>query len=305
MSMKSLAKSLVVSLLSVIILLMAVSCESVSEEGTPKLTENPYSGHGRPLILAAYHPYPNFSTTVESAIRPLPGYNGWVDSRMERDIQRMRGVGINGVLLSINPEDLADGVRFERIRRFFELAAVQQPVFQVVLMLGGNNELAVENVAQFVYRKGLADMPSTFRLNGKAVLVFDRNVRLVQKDKTFDKTFCYRHIGKDWPIIPDGRTICRPAQPDGFTWVKTGDNHESPDSGLGKQIINSQDAWILPRGNGRNFAARLRHALNDRASIICIQSWNDFSDGSFMEPNTLDRNLMMTILQKELAILSK
>ena len=54
-----------------------------------------------------------------------------------------------------------------------------------------------------------------------------------------------------------------------------------------------------------NFANRLRHALNDKASIICIQSWNDFSDGSFMEPNTLDRNLMMTVLQKELGILAK
>ena len=304
MSMKTSAKSLVVSLLSVIILLMAASCANVPEEGAPKLTANPYGGHRRPLILAVYHPYPNFSTTVESAIRPLPGYNGWVDSRMERDMQRMRGVGINGVLLSINPEDLADGVRFERIRRFFELAAVQQPVFQVALMLGGNNELAIENVAQFIQRKGLADMPSACRLNGKTVLVFDRNVRLVQKDKTYDNAFCYCHIGKDWPLLPDGRTICRPVQPDGFAWVKTGDNHESPDS-QGKPIINLQDAWILPRGNGRNFAARLRHALNDRASIICIQSWNDFSDGSFMEPNTLDRNLMMTILQKELGVLAK
>ncbi|MBR6075604.1 MAG: hypothetical protein IKP87_09890, partial [Victivallales bacterium] len=120
--MKTSAKSLVVNLLSVVILLMAASCANVPEEGAPKLTANPYGGHRRPLILAVYHPYPNFSTTVESAIRPLPGYNGWVDSRMERDMQRMRGVGINGVLLSINPEDLADGVRFERIRRFFELA---------------------------------------------------------------------------------------------------------------------------------------------------------------------------------------
>ena len=88
---------------------------AMKQGAAPKLTANPYSGSGKPLILAVYHPYPNFSTTVESAIRPLPGYSGWVDSRMERDMQRMRGVGINGVLLSINPEDLADNIRFERI----------------------------------------------------------------------------------------------------------------------------------------------------------------------------------------------
>ena len=302
--MKTSAISLVVNLLSVVILLMVASCANVPEEGAPKLTANPYGGHRRPLILAVYHPYPNFSTTVESAIRPLPGYNGWVDSRMERDMQRMRGVGINGVLLSINPEDLADGVRFERIRRFFELAAVQQPVFRVALMLGGNNELAVDNVSQFVYRKGLADIPSAFKLNGKTVLVFDSHIRLVQKDKTENNTFCYRHLGKNWPLLPEGKLIGHPVPPDGFVWVKTGDNHESPDI-RGSPIINEQDAWILPRGKGKNFANRLRHAFNEKASIICIQSWNDFSDGSFMEPNTLDRNLMMTVLQKELGILAK
>lgn len=302
--MKTSAKSLVVSLLSVIILLMAASCANVPEEGAPKLTANPYGGHRKPLILAVYHPYPNFSTTVESAIRPLPGYSGWVDSRMERDMQRMRGVGINGVLLSINPEDLADNIRFERISRFYDLAAVQQPSFKVALMMGGNNELDIENVSQFIYRKGLADIPSAFKLNGKTVIVFDRLIRLVQKEKTEDNTFCYRHIGKNWPLLPQGDAVGRPEPMDGFVWVKTGDNHESPDI-RGSPIINLQDNWILPRGNGRNFANRLRHALHDKASIICIQSWNDFSDGSFMEPNTLDRNLMMTVLQKELGILAK
>ena len=298
-------------MLSIIILLMVTSCASDPKQGSaPKLTSNPYSGSGKPLILAVYHPYPNFSTTVESAIRPLPGYSGWVDSRMERDMQRMRGVGINGVLLSINPEDLADSIRFERISRFYDLAAVQQPSFKVALMMGGNNELDIENVSQFIYRKGLADIPSALKLNGKTVIVFDKQIRLVQsvkqdeKEKTFDKAFCFRQIGKDWPLLPQGIDIGKPESMDGFVWVKTGDNHESPDS-FGKQIINLQDNWILPRGNGRNFANRLRHAFHDKASIICIQSWNDFSDGSFMEPNTLDRNLMMTVLQKELGILAK
>ncbi len=309
--MKISRKSFIFSTLSIIILLMVTSCASDPKQGSaPKLTSNPYSGSGKPLILAVYHPYPNFSITVESTIRPLPGYSGWVDSRMERDMQRMRGVGINGVLLSINPEDLADSIRFERISRFYDLAAVQQPSFKVALMMGGNNELDIENVSQFIYRKGLADIPSALKLNGKTVIVFDKQIRLVQsvkqddKEKTFDKAFCFRQIGKDWPLLPQGIDIGKPESMDGFVWVKTGDNHESPDS-FGKQIINLQDNWILPRGNGRNFANRLRHAFHDKASIICIQSWNDFSDGSFMEPNTLDRNLMMTVLQKELGILAK
>ena len=308
--MKKTIKFFVYTILCMLFLLLGVSCATISNDSVPTLKENPYKNHGRPLILAVYHPYPDLRSTFPSSIRPLPSYDGWTDSRMDRDMQRMRSVGINGVLLSINPEDLADNIRFERISRFYDLAAVQQPSFKVALMMGGKNELDIENVSQFIQRKGLADIPSALKLNGKTIIVFDKQIRLVQsvkqddKEKTFDKAFCFRQIGKDWPLLPQGIDIGKPESTDGFVWVKTGDNHESPDR-FGKQIINLQDNWILPRGNGRNFANRLRHAFHDKASIICIQSWNDFSDGSFMEPNTLDRNLMMTVLQKELGILSK
>lgn len=298
-------KYLTSSLLCLFIALLATSCMSSSpQESVVKLRNNPYQGHARPLILAVYHPYPDFNTTVESSIRPLPGYNNWSDNRMERDLQRMRGVGINGVLLSIKPEDLADEIRLARIRRFYELAAVQQPVFRVALMFCGNHELATDNVSQFIYRKGLADVPSALKLNGKTVLVFNHQIRLVQKEKTQNNTFCYRHLGDNWPAIPVGNLICRPALPDDFAWVRTADNHINPNMS-NTPILNEQDAWALPRGKGRNFANRLRNAFHDRAAIICIQSWNDFSDGSFMEPNTLDRNLMLTVLQNELEILSK
>ena len=92
--MKTAHKSLIISVLSMTILLMATSCATVPEEKAPTLRENPYSSHGKPLILAVYHPYPDFRTTVEAAIRPLPGYDGWVDSRMDRDMQRMRSVAM-------------------------------------------------------------------------------------------------------------------------------------------------------------------------------------------------------------------
>jgi hypothetical protein len=297
--MRKIFKLFVYSSLCTVVLLLVSSCATISVDydSVPKLKENPYAHSGKPLILTVYHPYPDFRSSFPSPIRPLPGYDGWTDSRMERDLQRMQGVGINGVLLSIMPEDLADNIRFERIRRFYELAAVQQPVFQVALMLCGNNELAVDNVAQFVYRKGFADTSSAFKLNGKPVLVFDSQVRLVQKEKMEKENFCYRQIGKNWPSLP-GNLIGHPETPDGFTWVQAGDNR-------GVIVYDAYDSWILPRGNGRNFTNRLRQALLDKSKIICIQSWNNFSDGSFIEPNTLDRNLMMTILQKELSILSK
>ena len=296
--MRKTIKSFVHSSLCTLILLLVASCATISDDSVPILKENPYTNHKKPLILAVYHPYPDLRSTFPSPIRPLPGYDGWTDSRMERDMQRMRGACINGVLLSIMPEDLADNIRLERIRRFYELAAVQQPVFQVALMLCGNNELTVDNVAQFVYRKGLADTSSAFRLNGKPILVFDSKVRLVQKGKIENETFCYRQIGKNWPSLPDGQLFGHPAPPDGFTWVRVADNH-------GTVIYDAYDAWVRPRAKGRNFANGMRQALLDKSDIICIQSWNDFSDGSFIEPNTLDRNLMLTVLQKELDILSK
>jgi len=300
-------KHFLFDILSMAVALLAVSCSTVSDDtAIANLKENPYRGHAaKPLIIAVYHPYPDFATTVAAAVRPLPGYDGWSDSRMDRDMRRMRDCGINGVLLSIKPEDLADAVRFARIRRFYELAAMQQPVFNVALMLGGNNELALGNVLQFIQRKGLADFPSAMAINGRKVVVFNNSVRLSQSGKDGDETFCYRHIGKDWPTLPEGKLLCRPSATDGFVWVKAGDNHAVQDANGVPDGLNEQEIWSLPRDKGRNFANRLRHALKERAAIIGIQSWNDFSDGSFMEPNTLDRNIMTTVLQRELGILAK
>ena len=174
----------------------------------------------------------------------------------------------------------------------------------MVLVLDGNNELTTDNASQFVKRKGLADYPCSLRLHDKPVLAFNRTIRLVRNDGAASANFCIRHISKDWPVLPIGAEFGRPAPLDGFIWVKPGDCHTAEDNSE-NSAASRQGTWSLQRGKGRNFANRLRRAFQDKAAIICIQSWNDFTDGSFMEPNTLDNNIMMTVLQREIAILEK
>ena len=298
-------KSFIYNILYFPFVLFALSCVTiVSEDKVAELRENPYKGKSSPLILAVYHPYPSFMTTVEAPVRPLPGYDGWSNNRMERDLSRMQDAGVNGVLLFIKPEDLADGIRFERIRHFHELASARQPVFRVVLVLDGNNELNTDNASQFIKRKGLADFPCVLRLHGSPVLAFSKNIRLVRSGGAESANFCIRHIGNDWPAPPKGADFGRPAPLDGLVWVKTADSRVAADNS-DNPASSRQGAWSLPRGKGRNFANRLRLALQEKADIICIQSWNDFSDGSFLEPNTLDRSTMLTVLRKELDILRK
>ncbi|MBR6056986.1 MAG: hypothetical protein IKP58_02325 [Victivallales bacterium] len=299
-------KSFINNVLYISLVLLAASCVTVivSEEQVPELRENPYKGKDKPLILAVYHPYPSFTTTVEAPVRPLPGYDGWSNNRMERDLQRMQEAGLDGVLLFVKPEDLADAIRFERIRHFYELASARQPVFRIVLVLDGNNELSTDNAAQFIKRKGLADFQCTLRLHSRPVLAFNKSIRLVRNNGMASSYFCIRHISHDWTVPPMGANFDHPAPFDGFIWVKAGDCHAAVDNSE-NSALSRQGTWSLPRGKGRNFANRLRKAFQEKADIICIQSWNDFTDGSFLEPNTLDNNIMLTVLRREIAILDK
>jgi len=85
------------ALIAVVICLLP-SCGGLS--GQKASLPTPYPAGIRPLLLAIYHPYPDFSN-LPTEVSPLPSYTGWTVHRMERDLARMRDVGFDGVLLAI------------------------------------------------------------------------------------------------------------------------------------------------------------------------------------------------------------
>ena len=64
---------------------------------------------------------------------------------------------------------------------------------------------------------------------------------------------------------------------------------------------NGKPKWALPRRHGRTLRAALRTALALPVDLICIGSWNNYADGSFIEPNSLDGDRLCTALRQAVA----
>ncbi len=46
--------------------------------------------------------------------------------------------------------------------------------------------------------------------------------------------------------------------------------------------------WLVPRRKGKQLRTALEIALQLQPKQIVIESWNNFQDGSFIQPNSLD-----------------
>ena len=62
-----------------------------------------------------------------------------------------------------------------------------------------------------------------------------------------------------------------------------------------------EDGWYLDRADGKTLRNRIRAAVALKPKIICVASWNDFWEGHFIEPNSLDGNKLSDVLTEEIA----
>ena len=176
------------ALIAVVICLLP-SCGGLS--GQKASLPTPYPAGIRPLLLAIYHPYPDFSN-LPTEVSPLPSYTGWTVHRMERDLARMRDVGFDGVLLAITPKDLANPVTVDAIGQFLALAAAPSPssptptytpapIFKVGLLLAPSKPVTLreENVTRYLESKNLLSFAAVLKLDGKPFIGFSEKVVLM------------------------------------------------------------------------------------------------------------------------------
>lgn len=221
---------------------------------------------------------------------------------MERDLERMRDVGFDGALLAIAPKDLADPFIAEAIGQFLALAAAPSsspapaPAFMVGLLLAPSEPMALreENVTRYLESKGLLTSPATLLIAGKPFIGFNEKVSLTPDQHS---TCSRRQFGLDWPALPSGREAGASALGhEGVRWVQVADNGGSNTLTDRKKLPE----WPLPRRRGVAFAEGLRQAFALQARIIIVSSWNNYRNGSFMEPNTLDQDVMCKVMRNEL-----
>jgi len=277
-------------------------------------TAPPYPAGIRPLLLAIYHPYPDFSN-LPPEVSPLPSYSGWTVHRMERDLARMRAVGFDGVLLAIAPKDLANPFTVDAIGQFLALAAAQSsppapaepsspppptsapaPIFKVGLLLAPSEPVTLreENVTRYLENKNLLTSPSILTLDGKPFIGFSEKVVLMPAPYS---AYSCRLFGRDWPATPFGQDAGQLALgKEGVQWVSVAEHS----GGNTVDWDEKTTQWPLSRRRGNAFAEGLRQAFALQARIIIVSSWNNYRNGSFMEPNTLDRDEMSKVMRNML-----
>jgi hypothetical protein len=269
-------------------LCLAVSCARFG--GYPDWRE---TDGGRPTIVLLYYPYgPALSRDVTA---PVPDYLGWPDERIERDFSRITGCGIDVVLLAV-PEDAAtvEGLRI-RYEDFFALRARQEGWPPLAVWIGapalsGAKAGTAEGRTAFInwLVACFQRHPQIFwQENGRAFAVLAPTQKVWP---VYHPALVFRHTAEEgrqwsWKPVPAGT-------------MGVGNSEEALTVFAGYR--DSEGRWQLPRRKGRTLRRGIRQAALLQPHYICIASWNNFVDGSFIEPNMLDGNRLLDALTHEL-----
>ncbi|MBR6470174.1 MAG: hypothetical protein IKS83_00125 [Victivallales bacterium] len=247
-------------------------------------------------VWVVYLPTPEIPPN--GTIRPIPAHQGWTNLRMERDLERMAQAKITAALVMVTHIQLLDESFHERYRKFAELAEIRG--IQVALLLTSltSHAPALErsNIALYLSEQGLTNFPSSLRNEtGIPLLVVTADFVLDAPQDEHDQTTCIWQLGHDLPALPSGPLDVPAMRPDarGVLWIRAADNS-------GCAVVNRgrpTDDWTIRRREGAALKRQLEQARSVGAKLLLLDSWNNYSRGSFVEPNSNDQNACMSILQ--------
>jgi len=237
---------------------------------------------GPPALALLYYPYG--PALARSLAAPLPDYLGWPDERIERDLARIAETGVDTVLLAV-PDDIAghDAMR-ARYEQFFELYRGHDDwprlVFFITPGLAAERQSASETrtlLINWLVKMARLHAGLFRQAEGRALAVLAPELEswpVHHPALSFRYTAASRN---QWQWSPKRQQV--------FV-------HENVMSTEGVAVFagmaDGAGNWRLPRRQGRTLRDQLRQAALLRPEYICIASWNNFEDGSFIEPNTLD-----------------
>ena len=247
-------------------------------------------------VWAVYFPSPEIPPN--GTIRPIPAYQGWTNLRMERDLARMAEAKFTAALVVTTHLQLLSDEFLERYRKFAELAEPHS--IQVALLVRSLTQPAPAmergNISQYLSSKGYLDIPSALRTeSGVRILLIDEDFVLDAPSPELDQTVCIWQIGHEVPALPSGPLDIPSMRADanGVLWIRAADN-----SGCAPyNRARPTDDWTIRRRNGAPLKRQLDQARVLNAKLLLLDSWNDYSRGSFVENNTLDQDALLKLLK--------
>lgn len=268
-------------------LLAAVGCISGKSTSGKALFSHSYPPGKQPEFWLEYHPYPPSQLeTLQPRVRAIPHFDGWTDLRMERDLQRISAAGFSTILLHITPETMASSIFAERLQKFHQLAGalpVPPAIALVITSQAKEFTLSLPNTMNFFNSRGFAKLPHSLKIEQSPILFFSDQIHLI------DEYFGQGQHAKISDFLPPVEIFHERSTKPGCR-ISTAANPLLPR----EKPENQMAAY---RQNGMYFAKQLQRAFDHKAAIICISSWNNYQNASFIEPNSLDQNRMIELLQ--------
>jgi hypothetical protein len=277
--------------------LIGWGCEMIGGTPPPPV---PYTASEQPVFLITYYPYrPDGSFLAQ----PIPNYRSWTGERMERDLRRMSQIGLDGVLVAITPELFGDAFRRSRLEAFVRLAGTGGPSrlpMRVSFFLepspdGGGTSFSRDDLGGWFVTSGLRDAPGCLKIDGRPVVVVGPGVSVTGPNHpavSFLMTDAASSAEWHWP---------RPGAPGRWALGSPGAQVLVRAGFKGNGVAGDQKTWQLPRDRGKTLQYQLWKAFERHAMTICVSSWNDFTSGDFIEPNSLDGQMAYDILALEIA----
>lgn len=261
-----------------------------------------------PVFAILYHPTgPALARTLGA---PIPDYHNWPAERMERDIRRLCETGVDLIFCTMALESIRDADDRQRYEQFLSLMAtggVGTP--RLAFWLEGSVELA--NLESSLFYQWLLGLPRDTQ--DKVLYLLDGKPLVILAPPLGDRleshpALSIRRISTRADAPPGAWKMTSPATPSA---VSVSDNGEMAFVVAGMAATRQHDppfalmpvskaVWRLPRNRGASLTKGFNAALALRPQVLCIWSWNDFTDGSFVEPNTEDGTRLMEALKRDI-----
>ncbi|HEY8241086.1 MAG TPA: hypothetical protein VIH35_06555 [Kiritimatiellia bacterium] len=229
----------------------------------------------RPTFVVHYYPFT--VGLVRTIARPEPDYMGWDHERMERDLQRLADACVDVVMVSVDPYEIRDPGRAEA---YLDMVQHASKTSVEVAFMAEAHDAPRQDVDYFLNwcADELLGRRGYHNLDGRPLVeIYDA----LGAEDADHPALTVRHtvLAKQW------------------SWGYAADDNV-PLSQNGEQamafagfMVNGDKphlGFAMERENGARLERQLKAAIATGAKYICIASWNDFWEGHFIEPNSLD-----------------
>ncbi|MGN0867166.1 MAG: hypothetical protein ACI4SG_05770 [Oligosphaeraceae bacterium] len=268
------------------VLLVSSSCFIPREAAVSALPPASYR------IWIRYQPNTDKEAQFHLGVRPVPMDNGWTDLRMQRDLQRMYFAGVSVVLVEVSPQALVQEDFWERFRHFGEYA--REFSLQTALFLAPSPDepapaLERGNLLGYLRRLKLEELNCYLQEEGLPVVLVHEAFALKDGQSPREEGVRLLRVGREVPS-PLVSQDSPEALESGYRWT-WGGRWE-------KDAASSDGKWSIPRRRGESLGRQLEDARRSGCRVLLLSSWNDYREGSFLEPNSLDGEALVQALKR-------